>query len=300
MRICSPTAILALSTFLLVNNSNNNSGGTGVLAAADVKAVDVDDDVYLDYGNKVLNWIHNSDGGYYNPKQELRRDNDSDSDDGENMLGIFATSDIEKGELLLRVPWDLMIKSDDPNEEGQMCCGTVEAVAREMKLGPSSKFAPYTNYLNIQKQYHSEDGISGLLPSDWSQEGKRLLYDIVGKQDGPDPRTAGFNGIPPDEPIEWLENDWWKVCEGDKDDDISNQAALLVVQRSDDYVMVPGYDLYNHRNGKYHNTDITWSNNNPHIVRSSRKILKGEQIYNSYNFCTECEGRRDGYGTAGK
>ena len=127
MRICSPTAILALSTFLLVNNNNNcnnNSGtGTGVLAAAaaDVKAdVDnVDDDVYLDYGNKVLNWIHNSDGGYYNPKQELRRDNDSDSDDGENMLGIFATSDIEKGELLLRVPWDLMIKSDDPNEEGQ-------------------------------------------------------------------------------------------------------------------------------------------------------------------------------------
>ena len=173
-----------------------------------------------------------------------------------------------------------------------MCCGLVEAVAREMKLGTASTFAPHANYLNMQKH--------GLLPSDWSEGGKRLLYDVVGNQDGPDPRTAGFNGVPPDEPIEWLDNDWWNICEGDKDDHIANQAALLVVQRSDDYIMVPGYDMYNHRNGQYHNTEISWSRGNPHITRASRKIKKGEQIYNSYNFCAECEGRSEGYGTAGK
>jgi hypothetical protein len=80
---------------------------------------------------------------------------------------------------------------------------------------------------------------------------------------------------------------------------MANQAALLVVQRSDDYIMVPGYDLYNHRNGKWHNTHIQWDRDQPHITKASRNIRKGEQIYNSYNFCAECVGRATRYGAAG-
>ena len=238
----------------------------------------------IELGSKVLAWIHKAEFGYFNPKQELRKDGEN-----ENMIGIFAKERIEKGELLLQVPFDLMIKSDYPNEEGQMCCGTVKAVAREMKLGSKSIVAPYANYLNEESK--------GQLPSAWSQAGKDLLYEIVGKSDGNDPRDTD-NNIFPVEPVEWLTLDWWTYCKGDKEDEISNQAAMLVVQRSDDSIMVPGYDLYNHRNGKYHNTEITYQKGKAHTTRASKTIQKGEQIYNSYNRCTECGGRADAYGTA--
>lgn len=78
---------------------------------------------------------------------------------------------------------------------------------------------------------------------------------------------------------------------------MANHAALLVVQRSDDNVMVPGYDLYNHRNGAHKNTNVRLDQN--HVTTASRTIAKGEQIYNSYNLCEECDGRSTEYGTAG-
>lgn len=99
--------------------------------------------------------------------------------------------------------------------------------------------------------------------------------------------------------ISRLEIDYHQKCQGSRRDPMANHAALLVVQRSDDYIMVPGYDLYNHRNGKYHNTEIRWEDGQPHVTKASRAIQKGEQIYNSYNFCVECEGRRSHYGAAG-
>jgi hypothetical protein len=97
-----------------------------------------------------------------------------------------------------------------------------------------------------------------------------------------------------------LEYDYHKLCNGSPEDKVANLAALLVVQRSDDYVMIPGYDLYNHRNGKYHNTDMRWDRDEPHETKASRNIKKGEQIYNSYNLCEECEARTHEYGAGGK
>lgn len=60
-----------------------------------------------------------------------------------------------------------------------------------------------------------------------------------------------------------------------------------------------GYDMYNHRNGKYHNTDVWTEVDVKHVTKASRDIQKGEQIHNSYNRCRDCRGRRLGYGTAG-
>lgn len=138
----------------------------------------------------VLEWIHNAEGGYFNPKQELRRIEGST----QSSAGIFAAETIEKGEVLMQVPSDLIIKSH-LEEEGQMCCGTVEAVLKEMKLGEESKYHPYVMYLRSQP--HDD------LPSAWSEKGKELLYEIVGEERGKDPRTSGFDCIPPEEPIEW-------------------------------------------------------------------------------------------------
>ena len=181
-----------------------------------------------DFG--ILDWIHTSEGGFFNPKQDFRYTTPGDAT---SVPGIFAKERIEKGEVLCKVPYHRWLKSDDPTEEGQLCCGTAESVAREMKAGADSKdFAPYAVYLNSQQD--------GQIPSDWSDLGKQLLQQITG---GPvtDPM------IPPTEPTEWLEFDWYQRCHGDPADKISSKAALLVVQRSDDYYMVPGYDMYNHR-----------------------------------------------------
>lgn len=235
-----------------------------------------------DFG--IFEWIHNSPGGYFNPKQEFRYEIPGDPT---TTPGIYATQDIKKGEVLVKVPWSLLLKSDDEDEVGQMCCGTVEAVAREMKLGTDSKFAPYVQYLNAQPD--------GQLPSAWDKPAQDLFREIVG---GPSVKNTE---IPPAEPTEWLEWDWYKNCEADRSDTIAAKAALLVVQRSDDAYMIPAYDMYNHRNGKkWFNTKTTTTDGEHHLTRAKRDIKAGEQIYISYNHCAECRGRDTEYGTGGK
>jgi hypothetical protein len=231
----------------------------------------------LNFG--IFDWIHNSEGGFFNHKQEFRRDEKT------GLAGVFAKERIEKNEGLVTVPWDLLLKSDDPEEEGQMCCGTVIALAREMRLGDESKLARYANYLNSQDD--------GQLPSEWTPAGQELLRSIVGGEvDEPE--------IPPAEPTEWLTNDWYDRCEGTRRDAVSAKAALLVVQRSEDIIMIPAYDMYNHRNGKWLNTRTDTEDDVNHVTKAKRVIEAGEQIHVSYNQCEECGGRDVGYGTGGE
>ena len=171
------------------------------------------------HDHPVLKWIHDSPGGFVHPDQEIRVDPET------GIPGIFATSTIPKGALLCQVPWKLIIKSDNPDESGQMCCGTVKAVAREMKKGNSSNFAPYANYLLAQPD--------GVVPSTWSEAGQRLLRTLVGG-------AVDKPKIPPEEPTEWLTGDWYGRCRGSRADKISAKAAILVLQRSDDSLMIPG------------------------------------------------------------
>ena len=258
-----------LSIFLLAAHVGVSSASEQPLAKPD------------DFG--ILEWIHNSEGGHYNPKQDFRYEIPGDPN---SVAGIFANQRINEGEVLCEVPWDKLLKGDDPEEEGQLCCGTGTAAAREMRKGEKSEnYAPYAMYLNAQ-DYHQ-------LPSAWSDQGKKLLQQIVG---GSVKETI----IPPDEPTEWLDFDWYNRCQGDRNDTLSSKAALLVVQRSDDYYMIPAYDFYNHRNGKWTNTETRTIENKHHITTATRTIEEGEQIYISYNMCKECSGRTSGYGTAGK
>lgn len=193
--------------------------------AASVAAQESEETSTLDLGKKVLEWIHETPGGYVHPDQEFRVDPDA------GVSGIFATDLIPKGTVLCQVPWDIIIKSDDPDEEGQMCCGTVKSVAREMKKANQSMYAPYANYLNAQP--HDD------VPSAWSEKGQQLLRQLVGG-------TVTKPQIPPEEPTEWLAFDWYKRCRGSRADKLAAKAAMMVVQRSDDAIMVPG--MYGSRN----------------------------------------------------
>jgi hypothetical protein len=234
-------------------------------------------DKHLQEAREIFNWVSGSTDGFVTPKQDLRR---ADPEDINSPLGVYAIKRIEKGEVVVRIPWDTIIKSDDPTEEGQLCCGTVRSVAREMRLGNASKYAPYAMYLNNEP----DDQI----PSAWSNAAQDLFLEVLGN-----------NNIPPEDPISWLTDDWRRRCNGNLDDKIAAKAALLVVQRADDAIMIPAYDAYNHRNGNWTNTKTIIEEGRYHETTATRTIEEGEQIMISYNMCEECPGRRHGYGTAG-
>jgi hypothetical protein len=168
--------------------------------------------------------------GYFNPKQDIRREFPKDAN---SIVGVFAREQISQGELLLRVPWEAIIMpeddyepvNDEELEEGSgVDCATARKLAKEMTLGKDSRYAPYVLYLLNQAP--------GQLPSAWSVEGRQLLQTVLGG-------TPSTPRIPPVHALSWLDEDWFENCSGDKDDVLGARAAMLVVQRADDELMVP-------------------------------------------------------------
>ena len=179
-----------------------------------------------DFG--ILEWVHNSQGGFYNPKQDFRRE---DPNDPTSPIGIFAKERIEDNETLIVVPWDIIIKPDVPVEPEQLTCRTVFVVAREMSRvenGKESPFAPYIRYLNAQADNQ--------LPSTWSEEGKILIQALLGG-------TINDPLIPPDGATSWMTEFHDQCMQGRSSTPLTDKAAMLVIQRADDELMVPGYDL---------------------------------------------------------
>jgi hypothetical protein len=242
----------------------------------------------LDHG-LLIEWLTSLDGGYFNPKQDIRRE---DPNDPTSKFGIFAKELIEEGDLLSEVPWEAIISSEggefeyDDDDETALSCGTARNVAREMRLGAdNSKYGPYIGYLLAQRE--------GEIPSAWSKEGQNLLLDVL---DG-----KSNQEVPVVLPVDAF---GWRTlsekCHSDKNNVLSARAAMLVVQLADDDIMVPVYDLYNHRNGDWYNTKDEIHDGVKHEMRARRTIQPGEQLYNSYNMCDECgERSSEGYGTPG-
>jgi spermidine synthase/S-adenosylmethionine/arginine decarboxylase-like enzyme len=233
-------------------------------------------------------WLNSLPGGYFNPKQEIRLVDSSSNGDGESFYGVFAREKISEGEVLNLVPWEYILndeeadptlaEADDP--DGAMRCGTARNLAIEMKNVETSKFGPYIRYLMKQPR--------GVLPSAWSKKGRDLLEEVLG--------GAGQK-IPPKEASSWLEDDWFDSCHADPNDELGAHAAMQLISRGDDELLIPVYDMYNHRNGNWHNTRMKLNRGVNHQVSARRDIEPGEQIHNSYNMCDACGGRKDSYGT---
>jgi hypothetical protein len=194
----------------------------------------------LDKG--VLSWIHNTEAGFYSPKQQFRHE---DPDDPSSLAGIFAKERIERGELLCRVPWEYLVQSRTRTQvEEQLSCSTVRELARQMKLGKKSKFAPYVEYLKEQPDNQ--------LPSAWSEEGKALLLEVLGQTEDENitPDQYFFPGIdlqvfhfPPNAALNWIEAGWYGECRGNRADDFGKKAAMMALLRADDTLMIPAYDF---------------------------------------------------------
>jgi len=121
-----------------------------------------------------------------------------------------------------------------------------------MKKGDDSFYAPWIKYLNREP--------SGHIPSQYSSHAKKLLQQLVGEH--PDTinrgpfmmrRKAKTHRLMPKFLTEKLERSWFWNCNGTRDDAIEIKAAGMIIHRSDDGVLIPTYDSFNHRNNDKHN-----------------------------------------------
>lgn len=223
-----------------------------------------------------------------------------DPNDTSSDIGMFTKTGIKEGDLLIRVPNEVMIQSPDKRP---LNCDLAFKLIEEIKKKDTSDYAPYIEYL-LQTQP------PGQLPSTWSDAGKEMLmkalgdeqfnikrFEIMAKKYG----TFEENNIlPPVDPVSWIHNEWYHDCNGGHDD-VDEYAAMIVLQRAWDNLFIPIYDMLNHRNGQWLNTRT--DNDGVHKSRSvsilaSRDIEAGEQIYSSYNMCEDCKARISSYGTS--
>lgn len=235
----------------------------------------------VDFG--MVKWVKSQKGGFFHKNLQIKKLKD-------NSLGIFATGLIEKDEVLIQVPWDIILTSDDDDSEDdteeeeyyQLDCATIQALALELEKGKSSKYSPYIRHLLSLSE--------GQLPSNWSNEGKDMLLDILGGED---------QQLAPGAVVSLMDSIWDGQCQADGN--FHAKAAELVFQRDDRGLMVPLYDLVAHRNGNYFNTYTDLVHGEYHATLARRDIQKGEQIYKSLDLCDECneEAIELGYGTPG-
>jgi SET domain len=248
-----------------------------LVAAVSVDTVFTQESVN-DFG--LLHWLI-SNGGEFNTKQELRYDEASH-------LAIFAKEPIEEGEVLAKIPMELFLGpesvDDEVDDNDDFFCILVTIVAEEMERGADSFYAPYVQYL----YFLLESGPT--IPSAWSKLGKALLMEMLGGDE---------QSVPPGAAVTLLDDAWFDECKGTAE---LESVAGLVKQKSDGDFMIPIFDLYTHRNGKYYNVKTKYENGNFVQVSARRSISAGEQLHNSFDLCDDCnlELVEMGYGTPGR
>eukprot|EP00804_Cyclotella_cryptica_P014705 CCRYP_020191-RA/>CCRYP_020191-RA protein AED:0.03 eAED:0.03 QI:100/1/1/1/0.33/0.25/4/1464/410 len=234
--------------------------------------------------SNLIQWVR-ANGGYVNDKISFRRFNLGDPI---SPRGVFATQEIDEGETLANIPWDIIIKSPE-RARGEVegwskdDCGVIQETMKVMAASAVNvEGNPYGRYL-LSQPHNYTVGF-------WSNKGQELFVEM----------TDDF--LPPNSIDDMLLWEFKDACGGDVNDPIAVQAAMLVRARSDWEYMVPIYDLFNHDNGKYniqhkYNPYKSSLEDTGYEVIASRKIYPGEQLYNSYNRCNICEAYYDWFGT---
>jgi spermidine synthase len=213
----------------------------------------------LEYGFAQIEWLRSQPGGFVHRGVEVRRLWDAPN----AALGVYTTVDIERGTVLMVLPQDALLTSDGTGD----ICDTTWKVLREYKKGNASAYAPYVQYLFARPR--------GQLPSAWSNIAKYILQKIIGKEEYPFD-VAGYS--------------FQEDC-GGSGDPHEEHAYLSVIQRSWNDKCLPVFDMCNHRNGKWRNVDSTSAHKGePITVYAIRNIQANEQLYLSYNECTDCDG----------
>jgi len=230
-----------------------------------------------DIATKQIEWLR-AKGGFFSDKIEYAPF-DKNNTEPSSPHAMFVTSPIRKNEQLMLIPTTALLTAG-PSQD---MCDTANNLVKEYRLKEASDFAPYVKY--VFESFSHEH-----LPAAFSDEGKDLFATVVGRE------------LPPED---FGNNLFWYACGGgddedDKDDERLHEIAYsIVVARSWNDVMVPVYDMVNHRNGHWHNIDQETSAHDGEDVSvvALRDIEVGEQLYLSYNECHDydCEDMAHSY-----
>eukprot|EP00588_Corethron_pennatum_P034041 CAMPEP_0194347092 /NCGR_PEP_ID=MMETSP0171-20130528/105796_1 /TAXON_ID=218684 /ORGANISM="Corethron pennatum, Strain L29A3" /LENGTH=459 /DNA_ID=CAMNT_0039114301 /DNA_START=95 /DNA_END=1474 /DNA_ORIENTATION=+ len=204
---------------------------------------------------------------------------------------MFAIGDISKGELIMDVPRKAQLRPskeeyeehEDYNSEEDgygLMCFTAKRLAYEYEvLKEKSGHWPYLQYV-----FESFDHAA--IPIGWSPEGKELVhvmvdYDVLEPFDFGDTCFAGTT--------------YAESCKhaADGEGSVLLEAAWrIVVSRGWNHVLVPSYDMINHRNGSWRNVDRDPMGGRANLevdgefrIIAIKDIPAGAQLYNSYNQC---------------
>lgn len=229
-----------------------------------------------DGGQELINWIRSL-GGFVNPGLRV---GPLDPDDASSPFGVFTNVSLLKGTVLLRVPWQVIVKPDvGNNDANERFCSTVEVVERELSLGNQSVFAPYMRYVLAHNPVLE-------VPCLWSPVGRTLLQMVIGSGT----RATDVGSV--SAPLQMI----LAYCGF-----LSPQeqaTALRVYTRHTRELLIPLLDMMNHGNGHKHNIKMNLRHGKAMRVLASRDIEAGEEICDSYNDCTECGDRYEWYGTS--
>ena len=184
-------------------------------------------------------------GGYVDHRQEI-------VELAPGYRGVVARRAIDAGAVLARIPWSGLLAAE----------GTCPlALALAAKLRAKDAADPLAAYLASLEAYDPA------LPDAWSS-------------------LANVAKLPP---RDWRRHSAWfdaKCRPAGAADGADDRALHLVVGRAGAgqgvHFMAPLYDLYNHRNGRHHNTRVHVDVGVEVKVVAHRAIAAGEELYNSY------------------
>eukprot|EP00978_Attheya_sp_CCMP212_P048228 scaffold489782_cov110-Attheya_sp.AAC.1 len=205
-----------------------------------------------------------------------------DPTDPNSYFGVFAREDVDKKERLMEVPkscylgiWDIQVHNTSKTRYSDNVCLNAQKLMNETKLGTKSEFAPYIEYLETQKP--------GQLPAMWSESGQKLLRKVAPKgKKGP--------------LLDWMNKHKESGCI-QSGNVFEEHAIEIIIQRGFDIFLIPIWDMVNHHNGRI-NTEHNPMNSEEGIkVLASKDILAGEEFFMSYDFCTDCPGTENKWGT---
>mmetsp|Transcript_15556 Transcript_15556/g.23887 ORF Transcript_15556/g.23887 Transcript_15556/m.23887 type:complete len:1342 (-) Transcript_15556:210-4235(-) len=216
----------------------------------------------------MIKWIRANEG-FFSEKVEFRH---VDPKDVSSPFGLFAKEALKHEEKIMIIPQKCLLTSGG----SEQVCDTAWNLIEQHKLGDKSFHKEYVSHIFDDKHRRK-------IPEAWSPEAKHILATIHGSELDPEVPERSFK----------------KDCEG-SGDAIEEDAYDLVISRGWNDVLIPIYDMVNHRNGHWHNSEATTAHSDEDVtVYAFRDIEEGEQIHLSYNDClvSDCEGLFHEYGT---
>ena len=241
------------------------------------------------YADELVDWLRSFSkqqpgaAGYFSDKIAFQP---IDPTDPASPNGAFALQPIQQGERLIVIPKSAVIGGS-----GNMCDTARQLLTEYQKVlqqqqqddddgssssssSSSSAYEPYVKYVFQAKQHDK-------LPVAWSQQAQNLFARMVGKELPPQD-IAGFS----------FQEQCSSSSSTSQQQQLEEDAWRIVISRSWNDVLLPVYDMVNHRNGAWHNVDQATSAHSATddvVVVALRDIKAGEQLYISYNECNDSD-----------